>query len=211
MRDEKTLNQKQLQILEAAEELIARNGYKGASVREICLHAKINVAMISYYFGSKDKMMYQLYQYRIRKTKEDFGYLAQTVSLATPIQQMKEIVNFIISQIIKFYYFHGFVTHQYRTPNTNKYLVDFYKICILRFEDIIQKGISRGVFGKAVLPEDLLATILGTIIFTVRNPSLYGIEDTGDTEDFEAKVKDRLMKYLKQTVFSLLDYQENEN
>jgi AcrR family transcriptional regulator len=37
------------------EELIAKKGYEGTSVRDICSKANINVAMISYYFGSKEK------------------------------------------------------------------------------------------------------------------------------------------------------------
>ena len=43
--------------LEAAEELIAEKGFEETTVRNICQKANINVAMISYYFGSKEKMM----------------------------------------------------------------------------------------------------------------------------------------------------------
>jgi AcrR family transcriptional regulator len=41
------------QILEAAIGLFARKGFSATGVREIARIAKVNVAMISYYFGSK--------------------------------------------------------------------------------------------------------------------------------------------------------------
>ena len=41
------------QILEAAIGLFARKGFSATGVREIAREAKVNIAMISYYFGSK--------------------------------------------------------------------------------------------------------------------------------------------------------------
>jgi AcrR family transcriptional regulator len=41
------------QILEAAIGLFARKGFSATGVREIAQQAKVNIAMISYYFGSK--------------------------------------------------------------------------------------------------------------------------------------------------------------
>jgi AcrR family transcriptional regulator len=49
-------NDKQIKIMEAAEELFAEKGFSGTSVRDISDAADINVAMISYYFGSKEKI-----------------------------------------------------------------------------------------------------------------------------------------------------------
>ena len=43
--------------MEAAEELFAEKGFSGTSVRDIADAADVNVAMISYYFGSKEKML----------------------------------------------------------------------------------------------------------------------------------------------------------
>ena len=48
----KKFTEKQIKILDVAEELIAKKGFDGTSVRDICTKANINVAMISYYFGS---------------------------------------------------------------------------------------------------------------------------------------------------------------
>lgn len=45
-------------ILNAATRLFALKGYDGASIREICKEAGVNICMISYYFGGK-KELYQ--------------------------------------------------------------------------------------------------------------------------------------------------------
>ena len=66
----KKFTEKQIHILDVAEKLIAKKGFEGTSIRDISSQANINVAMISYYFGSKEKMMPYLYRYRVMKTRE---------------------------------------------------------------------------------------------------------------------------------------------
>jgi TetR/AcrR family transcriptional regulator, regulator of cefoperazone and chloramphenicol sensitivity len=41
-------------IIDVATELFAKNGFEGASIREICKQAGVNISLISYYFGSKE-------------------------------------------------------------------------------------------------------------------------------------------------------------
>jgi len=43
-------------ILEAAGEIFADFGFRGATVRKICERAEVNVAAINYYFGGKEKL-----------------------------------------------------------------------------------------------------------------------------------------------------------
>lgn len=43
-------------ILEAAGEIFADRGFRGATVRKICERARVNVAAINYYFGGKEKL-----------------------------------------------------------------------------------------------------------------------------------------------------------
>ena len=57
-------NDKQVQIMEIAEILFAEKGFNGTSVRDIAEKANVNLAMISYYFGSKDKLLEALFGYR---------------------------------------------------------------------------------------------------------------------------------------------------
>ena len=55
---------KREQILAAAENLFVEKGFEGTSIRELAQAADVNIAMISYYFGSKEKLMEELVEQR---------------------------------------------------------------------------------------------------------------------------------------------------
>ena len=52
-------------ILGAAEELFARNGFAGASLRELTARAKVNLAAVNYHFGSKDNLINEVFRRRL--------------------------------------------------------------------------------------------------------------------------------------------------
>ena len=54
------INEKQLKILQVTERLFSEHGFDGTSVRTIAKQAQVNIAMISYYFGSKEKLLESL-------------------------------------------------------------------------------------------------------------------------------------------------------
>jgi AcrR family transcriptional regulator len=49
-------------ILDVAEELFASRGYKNVSLRELTAAAGANLASVRYYFGSKDQLLYAIYE-----------------------------------------------------------------------------------------------------------------------------------------------------
>ena len=91
--------------MEAAEKLFGEKGFEGSSVRDIAEEANINIAMISYYFGSKEKLLEALFTYRGENTIRKLESM-----LTNPEQQPLEKVNQLIDYFIdKFYdqqYFH---------------------------------------------------------------------------------------------------------
>jgi AcrR family transcriptional regulator len=54
-----------LKILHAAESLFAAQGYEGTSTRDIARVSGANIAMISYYFGSKEALFQALIERRL--------------------------------------------------------------------------------------------------------------------------------------------------
>jgi AcrR family transcriptional regulator len=55
-----------LRLLEAAEQVFAEKGYKGASVRDICKQASANIAAVNYYFGDKERLYIEAVKYAHR-------------------------------------------------------------------------------------------------------------------------------------------------
>ena len=54
---EKNKVNKKERILEVAENLFAQLGYEGTSTRYLAQEAGVNMAMLNYYFGSKDGLL----------------------------------------------------------------------------------------------------------------------------------------------------------
>ncbi|NOV04710.1 TetR family transcriptional regulator [Paenibacillus planticolens] len=51
-----------MKIVLAAKMLFAKHGYDATSVRQICEEAGANVALVSYYFGGKESVFYEIFR-----------------------------------------------------------------------------------------------------------------------------------------------------
>lgn len=205
----KKFNPKQIHILKVAEELISQNGFKETSVRDISGKAKVNVAMISYYFGSKEKMMSALYEYRLHRSKEKFSEFTHTILNGSPEMQIKEIVNFFVGEVLKYKHFHGFVTQEMRDfESTRNLITDYYIEAVKIIERVIEKGIVKGVFKKAVKAEDLVSTIIGTVLFAIRNKSFYAKFLNCSPEKIPYNIEGKVKSHIINCTYSLLGYEE---
>jgi AcrR family transcriptional regulator len=72
-----TMDQRRAAILEAAIEVLASDGIAETTTRKIAARARVNQAMLRYYFGSKDELLFAVLQEMMRLTGE-------VVRLATP-------------------------------------------------------------------------------------------------------------------------------
>src|SRR3954465_13108271 len=90
-------NEKQIQIIETAERLFAERGFDGTSVRDIADEAGINVAMISYYFGSKEKLLHALFTYRAEGTTQVLEAMLQNKDL-DPLQKVNVMIDYFIDK-----------------------------------------------------------------------------------------------------------------
>jgi AcrR family transcriptional regulator len=57
-------------ILSAAEELFARHGFQGASLRQVTAAANVNLAAVNYHFGSKDNLINEVFRRRLDELTE---------------------------------------------------------------------------------------------------------------------------------------------
>lgn len=65
-----TLDERRTRILEAAIAVLARDGIAETTTRKIAAEAEVNQAMLRYYFGSKDDLLFAVLQEMMRQTRE---------------------------------------------------------------------------------------------------------------------------------------------
>ena len=124
--------------------------------------------------------------------------------------QIKEVIKFITSQMFKYKYFHGFVKQEFRnTDMMQDELQEFYASTMEKLNDIIYKGVSNGYFKYAPKSEDLLAMIVGTVLFVIRNKRFYErYTPQTDNRNYLSVAEIKVRESINQTVFSLLGCSE---
>ncbi len=82
-------------ILDAGEQLFARNGFYGVSVRDITKAAGVDVALVSYHFGGKRELFAAVFRRRAEMLNpERLGMLEQVRRNALPgVPALEDIVN----------------------------------------------------------------------------------------------------------------------
>lgn len=150
-------------ILEVAKKLFATKGFEGTSVRQICEEAGVALALVSYHFGGKDKLLYALFE----PLNEHFAKLSY--NLDEPADALQK-------------YIHGFVAYRYeneelihilqqemmmQSPRL-KMLSNAYYPSWVHLRAILEAGKQQGVFHF----ESIIHTVhfvMGAVIFSRQN------------------------------------------
>ncbi|HVT84199.1 MAG TPA: TetR family transcriptional regulator, partial [Chitinophagaceae bacterium] len=104
-------NEKQIQIMEAAEKLFAEKGFAGTSVRDISEEANVNLAMISYYFGSKEKLLETLFKFRGEYIKLQLENMLQNKKMSS-LEKVYLLIDNYISRIMQQQCFHKIMARE---------------------------------------------------------------------------------------------------
>ena len=87
-------------IIDAAGDIFGKQGFKAATVREICTYAGVNLAAVNYYFGGKQQLYREVASDLIAKTFERFP-LDQGVTAADPPQKrLKAFILAILQRLL---------------------------------------------------------------------------------------------------------------
>ena len=70
-------------IKEAAQKVFLKNGYEGAKIRQIADEAGVNVALVNYYFRSKEQLFQRIY---FETFSSFLGVIAQLMNEETPFE-----------------------------------------------------------------------------------------------------------------------------
>jgi AcrR family transcriptional regulator len=194
-------SEKQLQILNVAEELFAAKGFEGASVRDIAQKAEVNVAMISYYFGSKEKLLQSLILQRTEQTGLVLEGLSHDKKLS-PWEKIDKVIDYYVDKILNERNFHNIMNRQISLVHDKKItelLINVKKSNSAMISEIIHEGQRKKDF-RNVNIWLTIGTVFGTISqVSMSKPfycSLMKLDSTDD-KNYYNKIRPQLKSHLK--------------
>ena len=190
-------------ILDVAEELFGHHGFEGTSVRLLARHAGVNIAMVSYYFGSKEKLFQAIIERRAGIS------LIALKNISTkeqdPWKKMEMAVNHYVDRIFSNI---GFQRIMYRELSLDQRswiseaLSDIIYQNTQEMVSIMEEGRKKNFFRK-VDAELTVITIAGTIskvtLSSLLSRRILGEDRKGDITDelHRKRVKKHLHDLMK--------------
>ena len=151
-------SEKQVQIMEEAESLFAEKGFNGTSVRDIAERAKINVAMVSYYFGSKEKLLEALFDYRGEAAKLKLESIVHKPGLSA-LEKVYLLIDNYIEKIFSQQCFHRVLAREQvlnTTGVTAGLILEMKKRNLEIVMRLIELGQKNGEFTKHIPVNELV-------------------------------------------------------
>jgi AcrR family transcriptional regulator len=202
---------KKKHILHTAEQLFAANGFEASTVRDIADAAGVNLAMISYYFGSKEGLMEYLFHERMDNTKIKVEQLLKNENIA-PFDKVEIMLGEYITKVIQNQSFYKILICE-QIMNKNKIILKLLKELKMgyatMFTELVQEGQKKKVFKKNVDVVLALNTMIGTVIQFVANKEHYVAFNNMKTtdKDFNVFMQTTLHAHLREIFKTILGYE----
>lgn len=205
---------KEENILFAAEKLFAEKGFEGTSTREIAKAANVNISMISYYFGSKEKLYEKLVEYRMNEGQ----FFSKDILERTDInewEKIEKIVEQFTGRVRNHKCFYRIMQRE-QLHTENPQIVEFLKQTkmgfISMYSRVLESGLEKGIFTKNPPIYLLHATVSGTLFYASNAKEMYKefLNNTEEEEAFDEKYYKELKNHIKYLLKDLLGYEENK-
>lgn len=189
-------------IIETATELFSRNGFENTSVRDIAGGAGVNVAMINYYFGSKEKLLKTILEKRFAYLRDLFTELVSN-SQMSPMQKIERITDLLVERKFSNRLFHRMLHRELSVtdrPQLKNAVSDLLLKNIHPVKQILEAGIADGAF-KPVDVEMTVTTMIGTIHYLLTSEIMCRkiLGKKGKFNPFKDKeLKERVSAHTKQ-------------
>lgn len=185
------MNEIQLKIIDSAKKIFIEKGYEGTSIRDIATEAEVNIAMVNYYFRSKENLFQQIFM-------EIYGALLQNAiegeseNLALK-EKIDLLVSFILDNVSKTPRLPAFVIEEINRDSENFMNEEFIK-GISRFSDFFKKQIEEEVKTgniRPIDPMDLFINIVSMCVFPFLGLPVLGQVIGGNDFDVSAFIDHR--------------------
>lgn len=192
-----------------AEKLFAEKGFTATSTREISSAANVNISMISYYFGSKEKLFEKIFEYRMHQGL-DFasGVMEKDISAWEKLVLIVDRYVQRVKTLRDFYLILQREQINYTNPATVAFIKNSKKNFAEIYGKIIEEGLASGVFTQKPKMEFLHSTISGTLFTAMNSLPAYREIFNGDA-GYEDRYYDQLNLHIKKIMKHLLGYEKN--
>jgi AcrR family transcriptional regulator len=203
------MSDKREHILNVAEDLFAEKGFDGTSVRDIAQQAGVNLAMISYYFGSKEKLLESLIEYRAGYA---YGILEELNKDETLSQwdKIDRLVDFYVDRIINNMKFHMIMWQEsnVRSEEIKARTIGIKLRNLEQITKIIADGQAKKLFRQVDIPMTV-GTIMGTISYYTHSKQYscvtLALQENMNDEQYHQRLATRLKAHLKHLLRAHLD------
>mgnify|MGYP003502837527 FL=1 len=158
--------------------------------------------MISYYFGSKEKLLEALFSYRAEGTSLKLGGMLNDKKLSPP-EKIELMIEYYIEKFHTQTHFHKIMSREQvanRSTTTSELIFAFKKRNQQLVKELIQEGQKNGDFVKNIDIPILMSTLIGTISHMVTTQHFYreinNLRDMPE-EQFQKLMKKKLNAHFK--------------
>jgi TetR/AcrR family transcriptional regulator len=204
-------------ILDVAEKVFSELGFDGASTRTISGEAGVNMAMLNYYFGSKEGLFLAVFNRKIISFQNLLQNLGNDGSM-TAWDKIEKYIDMYAERVVNNNCFQKML-YQEMAMQRRGDLADNISAILMKnvgeLHKILQEGIDNGEFNKDMDMEMVVATIYGTKNFIINAPQLTSLMlgyDIQNEKLLEEMLKPRIAAYLKKLLKAyLLKEHDNTN
>ncbi len=206
---EKEKTDKKDHILDIAEKVFSNLGYEGASTRLISGEANVNMAMLNYYFGSKEGLFIAVFERKIYSLKNLLQNIIEDETLSS-WQKLERCIDKYIDRVVVNSCFHKLVNREVslnRPAEMNDKITDILMVNVMEFKKVMQEGVDNGSFFEGADLELCVATIFGTKNYIINTPHLSSRilgKDVMDQGFMETEMNPRMKTYMKRLLKSYL-------
>ena len=195
-------------IITTAMKLFAEKGFEGTSIRDIASEADVNIAMVNYYFGSKEKLFEGMVEHKSLFMREKLDEIANDKT-TTEIEKVDLVIEYYVEMFLSHPDYHRLIQMELllksREEIHDKLIANFVKNTHI-VKGIIEQGIRKKQF-KKVDAELTFASLVGTISQLISKKMCFMIMMDKE-KDFDpladTQFKKRLITHLKQIIHSHL-------
>lgn len=196
-------------ILDVAERVFSDLGFDGASTRMISGEAGVNMAMLNYYFGSKEGLFLAVFERKIYSFRTLLQNIGNDETMNSWDKLAKAIDNYV-DRIIVNNCFQKLVNREMSMSKHSELsdkITDILMINVLEIKKILTDGVKTGIFHKDIDTQMAIATIFGTKNYIINTPNIASLmlgHDIRDEKFLEEKLKPRIKKYMKRLLKAYL-------